>query len=114
MLHAVKKVEYIGDYKLKLKFRNKDVKVVDLENELWGLMFEPLKDIEYFKQVKTDGYTIFWPNETDFCPDLLHKIGKNLEKKSQKTPMRKKERTPSVRPKSKKPSLKGLKARETP
>ena len=96
MLHAVKKVECIGDYKLKLTFRNKDMKIVDLKNELWGPMFEPLQDIEYFKRVKTDGYTIFWPNETDFCPDLLHKIGKNLEKKSQKTPIRKKERIPSA------------------
>jgi len=86
MLHAVKKVEYIKDYELKLTFRNKDVKIVDLKNELWGLMFEPLKDIEYFKKVKTDGHTIVWPNEADFCPDVLHSMGKNaVEKKSKRT-----------------------------
>lgn len=75
MLHAVKKVEYLKDYKLKLTFRNKDVKIVDLENELWGSMFEPLKNIEYFKKVKTDGHTIVWPNESDFCPDVLYDMG---------------------------------------
>lgn len=80
MLHAVKKVEYIKDYKLKLTFRNNEKKVVDLENELWGPMFEPLKDIDYFKQVQTDGYTIMWPNEVDFCPDVLYSLGKNVEK----------------------------------
>ena len=82
MLHAVKKVEYIKDYKLKLTFRNKDVKVVDLEKELWGPMFEPLKDIEYFKKVKTDGHTIVWPNEVDFCPDVLYEMGRNLVAKT--------------------------------
>ncbi|MFA6916482.1 MAG: DUF2442 domain-containing protein [Parachlamydiales bacterium] len=79
MLHAVKKVEYIKDYKLKLTFRNKDVKIVDLKDELWGLMFEPLVNIEYFQQVKIDGSTIAWPNGADFCPDVLYEIGKEVK-----------------------------------
>lgn len=78
MLHAIKKVEYIKGYKLKLTFRNKDIKIVNLEKELWGSMFEPLKDIEYFKKVKTDGHTIVWPNEADFCPDVLYEMGEDL------------------------------------
>lgn len=40
-----------------------------------------LKDLEYFKKVKGDGHTIVWPNEVDFCPDLLYKIGENVRKK---------------------------------
>lgn len=86
MLHAVKKVEYVKDYKLKLTFRNKDIKIVDLKEELWGSMFEPLKDLEYFKLVKTDGHTIVWPNEADFCPDVLYEMGKKLSE--QKKPIR--------------------------
>lgn len=81
MLHAIKKVVYIRDYKLKLTFRNKDVKIVDLEKELWGSMFEPLKDVEYFKKVKTDNHTIVWPNEVDFCPDYLYELGVDIEEK---------------------------------
>ena len=81
MLHAVKKVEYVKEYKLKLTFRNKDVKIVDLEKELWGPMFDPLKNIEYFKKVKIDDHTIVWPNEVDFCPDMLYKIGEDESKK---------------------------------
>lgn len=97
MLHAVKKVEYFKDYKLKLTFRNKDVKIVDLKKELWGPMFEPLKDIEYFKLVKTDGTTIVWPNEADFCPDVLYKIGKEVKnvKTRAKTATVRKRRRPS-------------------
>jgi len=96
MLHIVKKVEYIEDYKLKLTFENKDVKIVDLEKELWGPMFEPLKDIKYFKKVKTDGHTIVWPNEVDFCPDLLYKIGKNVREKTTKPIHRRKNVTHSI------------------
>src|ERR1700730_8585479 len=81
MLHAVKKVEYIKDYKLRLTFRNKTIKIVDLENELWGPMFEPLKDTSYFKLVKTDGHTIVWPNDVDFCPDVLYEIGLDAQEK---------------------------------
>lgn len=92
MLHAVKKVEYLKDFKLKLTFRNKDVKVVDLEKELLGPMFEPLKNIEYFKQVKTDGYTIVWPNQADFCPDVLHAIGKNFHE-TKKSLIQRKQKT---------------------
>ncbi len=80
MLHVVKKVEHIQDYKLKLTFQNNEVKIVDLEHELCGPMFEPLKDIKYFKLVKTDGHTIIWPNDTDFCPDVLYEIGENIPK----------------------------------
>ncbi len=93
MLHAVKKVEYVKDYKLKLTFRNKDIKIVDLEKELIGPMFEPLKDINYFKQVKTDGYTIMWPNETDFCPDVLYEIGTEVKSAIKLAPKKPRRRT---------------------
>lgn len=92
MLHAIKKVEYVNDYKLKLTFRNKDVKIVDLEKELWGPMFEPLKDIEYFKRVKTDGQTIVWPNEADFCPDVLHEMGTEIQAQKKQVKPRPKRR----------------------
>jgi len=97
MLHAVKKVEYIKDYKLKITFRNNDVKIVDLEKELWGPMFEPLKDIEYFKKVKTDGHTIMWPNEADFCPDVLHELGKDIEEQKKQTLAKRSRTTTSKR-----------------
>lgn len=75
MLYKVKNVEYLEGYKLKLTFNNKKKKIIDLKNDLWGEMFEPLKDIEYFKRVKTDGHTIVWPNGLDLCPDALYEDG---------------------------------------
>ncbi len=83
-LHVIR-VEYLTDYKLKLTFDTGSVKEVDLRTELYGTIFEPLKDIEFFKQVtiNPDTNTIEWPNGADFAPEFLYEIGepsgKNFE-----------------------------------
>lgn len=78
----IKKAEYLEGYKLKLLFNDNKTKVVDLTAELWGPMYEPLKNIEYFKKVFVDSdyITIQWPNGADFSPDMLYEMG--IETKS--------------------------------
>ncbi len=49
-LHVIA-VEYLEDYKLKLKFNNGAEGLVDLEKELYGEVFEPLRDKSLFRQV---------------------------------------------------------------
>ncbi len=73
----VTKVEYLHDYKLRLTFSDKKVKVVDLSEIAHGNrpIFRPLKELSYFKKVKCDGFSIMWPNEADICPDVLYKMG---------------------------------------
>ena len=58
------------------------MKDVDLKNELYGEVFEPLKDKEAFKKVKinTNTNTIEWENGADFAPEFLYKIGKEIKK----------------------------------
>ena len=46
----VTKAEYTEEYKLLLTFNNNITKLVDLKSSLYGEVFEPLKDIEKFKQ----------------------------------------------------------------
>ena len=81
MLHIIKKVEYIEEYKLKLHFDDKSVRIVNLESMLKNAknMFVPLLDINYFKQVECDGTTICWPNGVDLCPDVLYKLGEIIK-----------------------------------
>lgn len=57
------------------------VKEVDLKDELYGEVFEPLKDIALFKQVTVnpETNTIEWPNGADFAPEFLHEIGKTVQ-----------------------------------
>lgn len=46
---------------------------VDLSADLWGEMFEPLKDPAYFAQVKLDeDGAPSWPNGLDLAPDALY------------------------------------------
>jgi hypothetical protein len=46
---------------------------VDVEPELLGEVFEPLRDEEYFMQGAFDPEqgTIVWPNGADFSPEFL-------------------------------------------
>jgi len=77
----VKEVLYVSDYKLQLTFEDGSVKIVDLEPYLDGEIFEPLKDIEYFKTVRVDPDidTIVWDNGADMSPDFLYEIGEEVE-----------------------------------
>jgi len=50
---------------------------ISMRNTLDGPIFEPLKDLEYFRRftVNQDIDTVTWPNEADFSPDFLYEIG---------------------------------------
>ena len=80
VMHFVKDVQYYADYKLKLTFEDRIVKIVDLKPHLDGEIFEPLIDIEYFKSVRLnpDIDTVVWSNEADFSPDFLFEIGESI------------------------------------
>jgi hypothetical protein len=49
MFLHVDEANYITDYQLKLKFNNNEVRTVNLKDELFGEVFEPLKDKQFFK-----------------------------------------------------------------
>ncbi len=76
----VTEVEPLGGFVLRLRFDDDTERVVDLEGELWGPVFEPLKeDPELFRAVRIEGPTIAWPNEADLAPEFLHTAGRPLE-----------------------------------
>lgn len=86
-MHFVKDVSYVSGYKLLLTFENRVVKLVDLEPYLDGEIFEPLKDIDYFKTVRVnpDIDTIVWGNDADVSPDFLYEIGVAQKGRQQKS-----------------------------
>ncbi|HLB52171.1 MAG TPA: DUF2442 domain-containing protein [Chlamydiales bacterium] len=81
-MHRVKKVECLDWYRLKLYFSNREVRTIDLSDELKNAknLFLDLIDIEYFKKVECDGISIVWPNGIDFCPDWLYMNSKRESK----------------------------------
>lgn len=76
MILHVTDVKYLQNYQLKLTFNDGVAGIVDLSNELWGEMFEPLKDPVLFSQVRLDKEldTIVWANGADLAPEFLRKL----------------------------------------
>ena len=71
MFLHVTHAEYDAEYKLRLTFNNGAKGIVDLKAELYGEIFEPLKDVDLFRQVYVTSLTIEWPNGADFAPEFL-------------------------------------------
>ena len=76
-MQFVKDVAYVSEYKLLLTFKDSSVRKVDLKHHLDGEVFEPLRDINFFKTVRVDPDldTIVWKNGADMSPDFLYEIG---------------------------------------
>jgi hypothetical protein len=65
---------YVSEYTVWLRFEDGTQGEVDLSAELYGPVFEPLKDQAFFSQVRVnpDTGTIEWPNKADFAPEFLY------------------------------------------
>jgi hypothetical protein len=66
------KVEH--DYVIHLRFSDGTEGNVDLANELYGEIFQPLKQADFFRkvQIHSDFHTLCWPNGADFAPEFLY------------------------------------------
>lgn len=74
MLLKVIKAQYLGEYKISLQFNDGRAGVVDLKDELWGTVFEPLKEQSQFSNFILDNWTICWENGADFAPEFLYDL----------------------------------------
>ena len=76
MILHITDAKHLEDYQVWLEFNDDLEGIVDLSKELWGSMFEPLKDLSLFSQVKLDSEldTITWPNGADLAPEFLHEL----------------------------------------
>lgn len=76
MLPKLKEAQYRGGYRIWLKFADGVEGEIDLEGELWGEMFAPLKDQAVFATLSLDAelQTVVWPNGADFAPEFLYQL----------------------------------------
>lgn len=74
MLPKLREANYRHDYCVWLKFEDGVEGEVDLESELWGEVFQPLRDKARFAELSFDKEleTIVWPNGADFAPEFLY------------------------------------------
>lgn len=73
-LYDVTDFESTGPYTLRVSFDDGSSQIVNLEPVLYGEVFGPLRDLEFFRQVRLDPETktLVWPNGADFDPYVLH------------------------------------------
>jgi len=75
MFLEVSKAEYLDNYRIELTFNNGETKTVDLQNELNGSIYKPLRQLDYFKSFRVPYNTVEWSNGADFAPEYLYSIG---------------------------------------
>ena len=75
MFLEVSQAEYLDNYRIRLTFNNGEIKTVDLQNELNGSVYIPLRQLDYFKNFQLKYNTIEWNNGADYAPEYLYEIG---------------------------------------
>lgn len=73
-MNDVVEVRYVRDYIVWLRFQDGTSGEVDIQPSFQGPVFEPLRDVEFFKSVRVDSEigTIVWPNGADVAPETLY------------------------------------------
>ena len=68
--------EVVGPHSLLVTFNDGVRKQVNLRPLLWGPMFEPLLDPDYFARMELDSAfgVPTWPNEADLAPEALYAL----------------------------------------
>jgi len=76
MIIHVTEVKVVGPHSLEVAFDDGTRKRINLRRELYGPVFEPLRDPVYFAQARLDpdARTVAWPNGADFAPDFLYQM----------------------------------------
>jgi len=74
MIPRLEIAQYVADYRIRLRFADGREGEIDLAGELWGEVFEPLRDPVIFRsfQVDRELNTITWPTGADLAPEYLY------------------------------------------
>ncbi len=74
MILHIKEAKYLHDYLIWLRFNDGAEGEVNLKDELYGEVFEPLMDLAMFKAFRVDPVleTIVWDNGADLAPEFLY------------------------------------------
>ena len=83
LLIKVSDANYIRDYEVELTFNDGLKSIIDLKDEIWGEVFQPLRDINYFKIFSQDRWTIGWECGADFAPEYLYELAMNQKEEAQ-------------------------------
>ena len=72
-VHKIRSVKPLENFGLEIVFNDDRSFVYNAASDLWGEVFEPLKDVTLFNQVFVGEFGgIEWPNGADYCADALY------------------------------------------
>ena len=63
---------HVEAHRMHVRFNDGAEGQIDLSEALHGPIFEPLRDVEYFRSFSIVGHTLAWPNGADFAPEFLY------------------------------------------
>ena len=74
MFLHVTEARYIEGYKVEVSFNDGKTGIADLSAALKGPVFEPLRDLSAFSQLRVDEEleTVVWPNGADLAPEYIY------------------------------------------
>jgi hypothetical protein len=63
----------LDNFKIEVEFPDGTHGIISLKDRLFGPVFEPLKDPDYFARLTIDEFGVMcWPNGADIAPDALY------------------------------------------
>lgn len=68
----VSEVTANDNFELFITFNNGEQRKFDAKQLFDLKVFEPLKNLAFFKSVKVRFGTVVWPRDIDYCPDTLY------------------------------------------
>ena len=71
-------VRVLRPYVIEVTFADATVQTIDIEPQLWGEVFEPLKDPALFALASVDARmgVVEWPNGADLAPEFAYHGGR--------------------------------------
>jgi hypothetical protein len=75
-LPSVVRAQYRGTYRIHVTFNDRSEGTIDFRRWLKGPVFDPIKDLDYFRRFFVEGGTVAWPNGADIAPETLYAAAK--------------------------------------
>jgi hypothetical protein len=85
-LPSVVQAQYRGGFRIRVEFQDGVEATLNFRPWLVGPVFEPLKDVDYFRRFFVDGGAVAWPNGADIAPETLYAAATRTRPKKRSSP----------------------------
>ena len=83
-LPQVIEARHVREYILSTRFDDGTEKYIDISQWFKGPVFEPLKNLKFFKKFFVESGTLAWPNGVDIAPEALYTARESSRRRNKK------------------------------